>query len=305
MFSMNMRSVVTPSIQTLKHPCAGTLWALDFDQRGVGRAAFCESRASGATGTNSLQPATMQRQLNAQLGGWRQRKFPRWVWVNPKADAFLEGARDLGASTEAAVSTLATRRIGALIHTRGGMPAGERLVMIGRRFPGLLRVDLAFFSARIDRRCVWERGASPNESRFELLNELKRHGIEVGVRLGPIIPGVNDEADDWAPILERIAQLGVTDVVPYWFEPSRRLMTQIRREVSSQATQRIEAVMYSGDDTRLMQWQISTMNTIRRRALPLGLDVKRCTCGPERSGSAACVVGPKEGRESRQLALFG
>ena len=305
MFSMNIRSVSLPMIHTDKHACAGTVWTLDFDQRGVGRAAFCESRAHGRSAAQTSLTSTIQRTLNNQLNDWRQRKFPRWVWVNPRADAYVEGARDLGAITGAVVSALATRRIGALIHTRGGMPAGERLVLVGRRFPGLLRVDLEFFSHRSEIRRSWERGTSSIESRLELLSLLMKSGVEVGVRLGPIAPAVNDGLSDWKPLLARLAQIGVSQVVPTWLSPSRRLMTQIRREVSNESAYRIEALISSSDDTLYGQWQLSTMNMIRRQAMPYGLDVKRCQCGPDHSGSEPCLVGPKDGREERQLALFG
>jgi hypothetical protein len=305
MFSMNMRSVVKPSIQTLRHACAGTLWTLEFDHRGVARAAFCGTRAQGRGTTPFRGTSTLVRTLETQLQDWRQRKFPRWVWVNPRADAYVEGARDLGALTTRVVSTLASRGIGALIHTRGGMPAGDGLVLVGRRFPGLLRVDLEFFSSRFDVTRRWERGASSMDARLDLLRRLRTSGVEVGVRLGPIIPSVNDDPSDWTPLLHRLSELGICDVTPTWLTPSRRLMTQIRREVSDESARRVESIIQSSDDTLYAQWRVATMNMLRHRAKPLGIEVTRCHCGPDVVRSSACVVGPSEVVKERQLALFG
>ena len=300
---MNIRSVRQGAIRSSAHDCAGSVWTYAYDQRGSGRSVFCEARAHGGKACGLVQ-ASIQRHLTEQLRDWRQRKFPRWVWVNPRADAFLESSRDLGASTEAVISTLATRRIGALIHTRGGMPAGRRLVHVGRRFPDLLRVGLGFFSGRDSIADRWERGSSSLRARIDLLAELNRFGVDTGVRLGPLLPHVNDTLDDWAPILEQLSDVGVTEVTPFWTKPSRRLLSQIRREISMDAADAIDSMFNGGDDLRTMHWQVATLNRMRSCARSLGIVVKRCRCGPERSAKAACLIGPRKAREARQLALF-
>lgn len=289
----------------MRHPCAGTVWALDFDRRGEARCAFCASRAAGRGSEYPHSVHLVRRALSDQLKDWRRRRLPKWVWLNPHGDAYVEGARDLGALTGEIMKTLASRRIGALIHTRGGMPAGDSLVLVARRFPALLRVDLGFFSSRKEVCRAWERGAASIDARLELLEALTKAGVEVGVRLGPIVPSANDDASDWADLFASLARLGVREVVPIWLESSRRLLAQIRREISPEIAHRLEFFTQSADDMLFQGWRVATLNMMRHMASPLGIDVKRCRCGPDTAGASSCLVGPAEAQKDRQLALFG
>jgi DNA repair photolyase len=185
------------------------------------------------------------------------------------------------------------------------MPAGESLVLVARRFPALLRVDLGFFSSRKEVCRAWERGAASIDARLELLGALTRAGVEVGVRLGPLIPSANDDASDWADLFASLARLGVREVVPTWLEPSRRLLAQIRREISPETARHLESFTHSSDDMLAQGWRVATLNMMRHMASPLGIDVKRCRCGPDTAGASPCLLGPAETQKDRQLALFG
>ena len=135
-------STLSPQILRLrKHPCAISLWSVEFDYRGSGSCGFCSTRAVAASAPDSLSGDVLLDCLDASL---RRLPKPEWVWLNPFADAFVPQSDALATDTLLVLRTLMNLGIGVTLRTRGGLPLASPLVLLARRFPQLLRVEVAF-----------------------------------------------------------------------------------------------------------------------------------------------------------------
>ena len=287
-----------------KHACAESgLWVTEFDYRGVASAAFCPVRAarqSSPVPADEVVPRVLD-ELNRM-----SRRPPAWVWMNPFADAFVPGAEDLADTTLTLMPALLSRDVGVTLRTRGGLPGARALVTLARRFPKHLRIEVAFFTADRPLHRQWEVGAASVRDRLELLQALKRAGVEVVARVGPVVPMVNDAEDQITQLLRTLAAHGVDEVALSWVADRPGLRAQIGREVSASKA-RVLGGFFSMDgglrrDQELPD-QVKRVRSARFEAAaqPLGLGLLRCRCS--HTGSASCVRGPGA-IPDRQLGLF-
>jgi len=238
--------------------------------------------------------------LDASL---RRLPKPEWVWLNPFADAFVPQSDSLATDTLLVLRTLLNLGIGVTLRTRGGLPLARPLVLLARRFPHLLRVEVAFFTSERTLHNLWERGTASLPDRLSLCHALSQAGADVVARIGPIIPMVNDTESSLQSLLRSISAHGVDQVSLSWIKDTPGLRDQIAREVSRSKARVLGGFFEMGQGDGMLSDHIKEprFNRIARLCQPLGLHLIDCYCCP--AGMTHCLQGPKD-REARQMTLL-
>lgn len=294
-----------------RHRCGGTVWTVDFDGRGTGRAAFCGYRSRQGRPTEHLRDTGLiVGRLQDELWNNRGRRSLRWVWLSPSADAFVPGARDLVAPTLACARVLLEQGLGVLIHTRGGGPSARGLVELAREFPGMMRVDVGFFSSDVKLVRAWEPGCAPVGARLGLLESLAEVGAEVHARIGPIIPLINDEPRPLRRLVSDLARHGVHSLIPQWLEESPGLSRQIEREVSKSRARIVHGWLHmegarEGVGPRRVPEHVRRHGITRLHAAAdsAGVALVVCRCASN-LGTGSCLSAPTGAAHRKQLDLF-
>jgi DNA repair photolyase len=294
-----------------RHRCGGTIWTVSFDQRGIGRAAFCGDRSRQARPIENLRDTGLiVRRLQDELWNKRGRRSLRWVWLSPNSDAFVPGARDLVESTLACARVLLEQGIGVVLHTRGGGPPSRGLVDLARAFPGMLRVDVGFFSSDVKLVRAWEAGCAPVGARLGLLESLAEAGAEVHARVGPIIPLINDEPRPLRRLARDLSRHGVHSLIPEWLEDAPGLSRQIEREVSKSRARIAQGWLHmegarEGVGPRRIPEHVRRHGIARLHEASdaAGVALMVCRCASN-LGTGACVSAPAGVTHRKQLDLF-
>lgn len=269
--------------------------------------ALCRHRAQGRRPAFPL--AEVPRLLPLELDGPRTHR-PKWVLLSPTADPFTpNAAHDLAPVALEVMRQLLARGVGVTVMTRGGLPHADGLVTLARRYPGLVRVEIGVFSSDPALRQVWERGVAQPAARMGLLGAVAAAGADVALRVGPIVPLVNDGERDLRKLVRAAAARGARTVAPLWVEEAPGLVAQVAREVSRAKARALEGWLAAGGGGRGGRRRLG--ESVRRARLdrllavagPLGVEVPVCACSvPE--GHDRCVVGPRSLPERTQIELF-
>lgn len=309
MFSMNGRSGPLPLLSLSTHPCAGPIWALEFDARGEAACAFCTIRAARVgTPPRAVEEASVRERLAAELHRHRRREMG-WVLLSPGADPFAPDAPDLAGPALAVAGELLRRNVGVVVRTRGGMNEARGLVPLARRHGDRLRVEPGFFSPDVRHLATWERGAAPLVSRYTLAEELRAAGAQVRARIGPIVPLVNDGEDGFRTLARELRRRGVGEVTPTWIEEGPGLLRQVEREVSASHARMLHgwfemAPVRRGRRRRLApRVRRHVLERLEHAATSAGLHVATCGCDGL-GGAAGCPEAPDGVTRRRQLDLF-
>ena len=296
---------------TRRHRCAGTIWTVGFDRRGTGRAAFCGDRSHQRFAPGHVRDTGLiVGRLQEELWNHRSRRSLRWAWLSPQADAFVPGARDLIEPTLACARVLLEQDLGVLIQTRGGGPSARGLVELAREFPGMLRVDVSFFSSDVKLVRTWEPGCAPVGARLGLMGDLASAGAEVHARIGPIIPLINDEPRPLRRLARDLARHGVQSMIPEWLEDAPGLARQIQREVSKSRARIVHGWLHM-EGARDSVGPRRIPEHVRRHGITrlhdaadsAGTALMVCRCASN-LGTGVCVSGPVGASHRRQLDLF-
>ena len=322
------------AIQPIRHPCAGTVWTLPFDGRGEAECAFCGHRARRIGPPAPLEPAAvLLGRLTRDLR--RHQKRLQWVWLAPASDPFApSAAADLAGPALQIAGLVLRHGIGVTLRTRGGLSEAQGLVTLARRHPGLLRVELGFFSE--DRQLVarWERGTAPVVGRLALAAALRRAGAEVVARVGPILPLVNDGERALIDLTRSLGRNGIHTLVPQWIEAAPGLVKQVEREVSRSAARMLagwftmerpsslpprrhlghEGDLFAAAEARQDAEHRGTqlparvrqhvLSRFRAAADATGAQLLVCPCSDPDHGTGVCLLGPGTAQRGGQLDLF-
>ena len=234
----------------------------------------------------------------------------QWVWLSPRADAFVPAARDLLRPTLACAQQLLEQGVGVVLQTRGGGPASRGLVELARAFPGRIRVDVGFFSSEVKLIRDWESGCAPVGARLALPETLRSAGADVHARVGPMIPLINDEPRPLRRLMRDLARCGVRSVIPYWLEEAPGLVRQIEHEVSRSRGRMVQG-WFQMEGARDGVGPRRIPDHVRRHGIQrlhaaadqAGVSLTICSCASAQ-GQGACLWGPPAAGEQKQMDLF-
>ena len=74
----------------------------------------------------------------------------------------------------------------------------------------------------------WEPNAPPPKLRVNALKKLSEEGIYTTARIDPIIPGVNDDAEEFENLVRMLARAGVRQITASTFKPVRGFFRNLR-----------------------------------------------------------------------------
>lgn len=106
---------------------------------------------------------------------------------------------------------LLERSVSLSITTKGIIP--QEFLELFSRHRSLLSIDVSLTHTDDRKRRLVEPNAPPVRSRFDQLRRLSDMGIDLVVRVDPLIPGFTDSNDDLDRLFRRIKAAGVKDVV--------------------------------------------------------------------------------------------
>lgn len=301
------RSQPKAHIQPLRHRCAGTVWTLALDRRGVGEAAFCRARA--AWGRAADKPEVVSpREVRGELE--RRRKAPAWVMLGPWSDAFVPGAEQLRGPALELAEALLQRGIGVVLRTRGDLAASGGLTTLARRHGDLLRVEVSFFSGGHGLNDIWEGGVGGLHGRVGLVKALQDAGADTGVRIGPLIPFINDEEWMLRDVVKLARQARASEITPYWVADGPGLIAQVEREVSRSRARVLDGWFRLGEQRHgersvPVARRLGAIAHLKRAAGRFGMKVVTCRCSGAHDPNGCCVVAPSGTTSDRpQLDLF-
>jgi len=75
----------------------------------------------------------------------------------------------------------------------------------------------------------WEPNAPPPKLRVNALKKLSEEGIYTTARIDPIIPGVNDDAEEFENLVQMLARAGIRQITASTFKPVRGFFKKLKK----------------------------------------------------------------------------
>ncbi len=189
------------------------LFGLDLTAGCLHGCAYCHIRGSGRYPGDDrvyFDPSTTLA-LEATLDDLGD--AVRWVVMSPTSDP-LPPDRGVRAEAVRSARLLLERGIATTIMTRGRVP--RALVDVLAAHPDLARVALGVTSlSKPLVRALEPRAASPR-GRLRDLARLTKAGVEVEVRLEPMIAGLTDTRENLEPLFRALSRAGARRVVTHY-----------------------------------------------------------------------------------------
>lgn len=189
------------------------VYGLDMTAGCIHGCAFCHIRGGPAypgEGRTLFDPDVANR-LRKHLDALDD--MPRQVVLSPSSDP-LPPFREIRAATHEALRILLERGIQALLMTRGRV--NEDLVKLLAEHSDRVRVAIGITT--LDRKLgrTLEPWSAPPWRRLRAIRSLVNAGVDVEVRLEPLIPGLTDTRENLRPLFAAIGHSGARRVVSHY-----------------------------------------------------------------------------------------
>lgn len=149
---------------------------------------------------------------------------PRLVVLSPLSDP-LPPLLEIRKATTAIARTLLGRGIEILVMTRGRV--GPALVDVLAEHPGKARVALGFLTANPKLGGVLEPGAASTRARLRGLSRLIGAGVDVEVRLEPLIPDLTDTHENLFALFDALARAGARRLIAHYLFQQPAMMVPL------------------------------------------------------------------------------
>jgi len=194
-------------------PTAAGIYGLDMTAGCYFGCPFCHIRGSSRfPGEDKiLFDPSMQESLFEEIDELEM--TPRQVVLSPQSDP-LPFHREVRAATESAVRLLLKHSIPIAILTRGRFSPSLIHLLSAHGERSKVLVGLTTMNKDLSR-VLEARAASPG-GRLRDIRRLVDSGVNVEVRLEPLVPDRTDTRENLSPLFEAIAQTGVRTVVAHY-----------------------------------------------------------------------------------------
>jgi len=260
----------------------------------------------------------LPEKLARELDNPRRRVVVEWVAFNTASDSFQTDPRILDI-TYSAMKVLLERGVGVSFLTKGLIPT--RFIELFAAYPSLVFSRIGLVSANPQYRDLFEPHAATVAERFQNIDRLKGAGIDVDVRIDPIIPFYTDDEVSIRRLYESLSARAIKKVSLSYLHLRPAILDQLRRELPPTEF----GVLQSCFESR--PWSVVGTST-RSKLIPLTLrqrGYKRfmelakeyditpliCSCKNPDMPAQLCTTGPKNRRpgkarpkEETQLSLF-
>lgn len=139
----------------------------------------------------------------------RKRKLPSWVSFSTASDAFQD-IDEILKITYNVMKLLLERGIGVSFLTKGYIPS--EFIELFRNSPYLIKARIGIVSLNEDYRRLFEPFSVHPIKRFSNIRNLINAGIDVSVRVDPIMPRITDLEESMEHMIKRLKAVGVTNI---------------------------------------------------------------------------------------------
>ncbi len=139
----------------------------------------------------------------------RMKRTPSWVSFSTASDPF-QPIEDVLNVTYRVMKLLLEAGIGVVFLTKGTV--SEEFIELFRRYRHAVKARVGVVSLREDYWRVFEPGTPRPEARLESARRLKEAGIEVSIRVDPLVPVVTDSEKDLIELFGGIREAGIRDL---------------------------------------------------------------------------------------------
>ena len=170
----------------------------------------------------------LPEKLARELDNPRRRSAVDWVVFNTSSDSFQTHPAVLDI-TYATMKVLLERGIGFSFLTKGWIP--DRFIKLFSSHPGLITARIGLVSLSQRYRDLFEPNAATPAERLENIERLKKEGMEVEVRIDPIIPFYTDDEGSIKGLYEALAERGTKRVSISYLHLRPAILDQLQREL--------------------------------------------------------------------------
>lgn len=278
---------------------------------------YCYARGyPGAPFTGEVHLyGNLPERLAEELDNPRRRSVVQWVAFNTASDSFQTHPKILEI-TFRIMKLLLERGIGCSFLTKGWIP--NRFIDLFSQYPKLITARVGMVSTSPHYRKLFEPYAARVTERLQNIERLKKAGLEVEVRIDPIIPFYTDDEGSIKGLFAALASRGIRTVSLSYLHLRPAILEQLQRELPSTAFN----VLRSCFETQ--PW-IAVGASTRSKLIPLPLREKGykrfieiakafgirsliCSCKNPDMPAHLCSTGMGKkrlhGEKTRQLSLF-
>jgi DNA repair photolyase len=166
--------------------------------------------------------------LLKELDNPRRRLDVNWVIFNTASDSFQNHPAILEV-TYSTMRVLIERGIGFSFLTKGRIP--DRFIRLFSLHPGLVHARIGLVSLSTEYRDTFEPNSATIQERLGNIERLKAAGIEVEVRIDPIIPFYTDDIESIERLYKAISERGVRNVSLSYLHLRPAILDQLKREL--------------------------------------------------------------------------
>ncbi len=151
------------------------------------------------------------------------------------------------------------------------------------KYPSAVMITITTLNKGVAR--VLEPGAPPPDKRIEVVKELRKAGIPVGVRIDPIIPMINDDPNELKELVDIVRDAGALQITTSTYKAKWDSLKRLQeafpdianrlREMYVDSGEKIHGYMYLRQDIRQM-----LLKPVIEEAQRLGLYIATCREGP-------------------------
>lgn len=265
---------------------------------------FTDAPPKGEVHLYENLPEMLEAELN------RKKRIPSWVSFSTASDCFQDIDEVLKTTYEC-MRLLLQRGIGVIFLTKGYIP--QEFIELFKKHRDLTKARIGIVSLGDNYKKLFEPNtASPSERLINIKN-LIYAGVEVSVRIDPVIPSVTDRTEHLVPLLRSLKEAGVKKISANCLV-MRPSIVEFFNEIPSLLSRRIlgfyrgqpwQTVITSAK-TKLLPagWRIAFYKRIKSMADPLGINCLICGCKNPDLPWEYCSPWINEGEVEKQMGLF-
>jgi len=173
--------------------------------------------------------SNLLEKLVRELENPRRRKpWPTYISLNTSTDSFQPFEEILTVSWEV-MQLLLKRNIGITLLTKGQIP--PEFISLFQRFKDRVAISIGLVSLKDSFQAIYEPGAASVQERLETISRLVKAGINVRVRLDPLIPGINDHPQELQDLFQELSGRGIDRIAVSYLMMRPSILRQLRQEI--------------------------------------------------------------------------
>ena len=235
--------------------------------------------------------------------------MPPFVFLSTASDPFPDDESAQQVVTQC-LAILVRRGIGVTLSTRGH-PTETSFRLLAAH-ASHVHVTVALPSLSQDYTATWEPGTAMPADRLHLVQRLRDLGVDVAVRLAPIIPFVNDQTSELRKVSSALAAIDIRKAMVSFLHIRPGVREQLLREAPVEARRLLLGCFPSTELDQHPPFEhlpnrmaLASLRRIQRTMREHGIRVSACRCENPGLPAGSCPLAPPEGgAEPMQPTLF-